>query len=382
MRTVLHPLQPASAGTQRQLRSLHFGDASSGRKAYIQASLHADEVPPMLVAQHLIPALQGLEAAGLIAGEIVLLPMANPVGLSQEMQGTLCGRFDLATGINFNRNYQHLTAALIPLLEPVLGADPVQNTARVREACLSLLRARAALPELSEVERLKLTLQTLATDADLVLDLHCDTQAVMHVYVGTPLAEAARPLAQLLGAQALLVSLESGDYPFDETVSRSWWELAQHFGPERPIPLACFAATVELRGEQQVDEGLAQQDALALLQFLRLKGHIAEGPGLDLPPLDLSATPLCEPTPLEGAEPLVAPHSGVLLFFKAPGDEVCAGEQVAEVVDPLTDQRSPLIARYGGRLFARVSRRYVSAGMRVCKVAGSHAFRSGKLLSL
>ncbi|MFY7866729.1 succinylglutamate desuccinylase/aspartoacylase family protein [Roseateles sp.] len=382
MRTKLHALQPASAPIQRQLRSLHFGRASSGRKAYIQASLHADEVPPMLVAQHLITMLRQIDAAGLIEGEIVLVPMANPIGLSQEMQGSLCGRFDLATGINFNRHYQHLSAALIPLLEPVLSADPVHNTVRVREASLSLLNERAASPTLTETERLKLTLQILATDADLVLDLHCDTQAVMHVYTGTPLAEAARPLAQLLGAQALLVALDSGDQPFDETVSRSWWELAAHFGPERPIPLACFAATVELRGEQQVDDGLARDDALALLQFLRLKGHLAEGPALPLPALDLASRPLCEPTPLEGVEPMVAPHHGILLFFKSPGDEVSAGEKVAEVVDPLTDQRTPLCARFAGRLFARVSRRYVSAGMRVCKVAGQQAFRSGKLLSL
>ena len=84
----------------------------------------------------------------------------------------------------------------------------------------------AAQPALTETDQLKQKLQTLAMDADLVLDLHCDTQAVMHVYTGTPLAEAARPLGALLGAQALLVSEESGDDPFDEPVSRSWWELA------------------------------------------------------------------------------------------------------------------------------------------------------------
>lgn len=379
MRTVLHALQPASAGTQRQLRSLHFGAAQSGRKAYIQASLHADEVPPMLVAQHLRVALAEIEQAGLIDGEIVLVPMANPIGLSQELQGAPCGRFDLRTGINFNRNYQHLTAALKPALEPLLGSDAVQNTQHIRRAALALL---AAQPALTETDQLKLKLQTLAMDADLVLDLHCDTQAVMHVYTGTPLAEAARPLSALLGAQALLVSEESGDDPFDETVSRIWWELAAHFGPARPVPLACFAATVELRGELQVDDRLAHQDATALLQFLRLRGHIAEGPALNLPALTLPSAGLCEATPLEGVEPIVAPHNGVLIFFKAPGDDVAAGEKVAEVLDPMSDLRTPLIASRGGRMFARVSRRYATAGMRVCKVAGTQAFRSGKLLSL
>jgi predicted deacylase len=373
----LHPLTPASAGTARHLRSLHFGRAESGRKAYIQASLHADEVPPMLVAQALHQRLLALEAAGLIVGEIVLLPMANPIGLSQETQGVLCGRFDMATGLNFNRHYRLLTAELIPLLEPLLGSDPQQNTRLIRAACLSLLTAKPAQTQ-TECERLKQILQTLAMDADIVLDLHCDTQAVMHVYTGKPLAEAAKPLARLLGAQALLLSMASGDDPFDETVARVWWELAEHFGPKRPVPLACFAATVELRGELQVEPALAAQDARALLEFLRLSGHI-DGPA----DTDLAAlAALCEPTPLEGVEPITALHNGILVFCKAPGDWVNVGEAVAEVIDPLTDQRSTLCATVSGRFFARVSRRYATAGMRVCKIAGAHSFRSGKLLSL
>jgi predicted deacylase len=375
MQTHLHPLTLASAGTARHLRSLHFGRFESGRKVYIQASLHADEVPPMLVAQALRERLQVLEAAGLIGGEIVLVPMANPIGLSQDMQGVLCGRFDLATGINFNRNYLHLTAELIPLLEPLLGNDGAENTRLIRAACRQLL---AAKPVLTETERLKQTLQTLAMDADIVLDLHCDTQAVMHVYTGTPLLEAARPLARLLGAQALLLSMASGDDPFDETVARIWWELAERFGPERPVPLACFAATVELRGELQVDPVLAEQDARALLEFLHQAGHI-DGPA-DIEFGAIAAA--CEPTPLEGVEPITAPHNGILVFCKAVGESVTAGEVVAEVIDPLTDQRSALRASVSGLLFARVSRRYASAGMRVCKVAGHVPYRSGKLLSL
>ncbi len=382
MQTQLHPLTLASAGTARQLRSLHFGRCETGRKAYIQASLHADEVPPMLVAQALRERLSAMEAAGLIGGEIVLVPMANPIGLSQEMQGVLCGRFDMATGINFNRNYRHLTAELIPLLEPLLGADAIENRRLIRSTCLELLVDGPAAQTHTETERLKQILQTLAMDADIVLDLHCDNQAVMHVYTGTPLAEAARPLARLLGAQALLLSMASGDDPFDETVARVWWELAAHFGPHRPVPLACFAATVELRGELQVEPEMADQDARALLEFLRQAGHIdghLEGPA----EAEFAAlAPLCEATPLEGVEPVTAPHNGILVFCKAPGDMVSAGEAVAEVIDPLTDQRSMLYATVSGRLFARVSRRYASAGTRVCKVAGAQAFRSGKLLSL
>jgi len=101
----------------------------------------------------------------------------------------------------------------------------------------------------------------------------------------------------------------------------------------------------------------------------------------DRPPAPLQG-PACPATALEAVEPIVAPHNGLLVFLKAPGDRVEAGEAVAELIDPLSEQRSWLRASAAGLLFARVSRRYASAGMRVCKVAGTQAFRSGKLLSM
>lgn len=371
MRTLIHDLPAASAGTTRRVRSLHFGRGESGRKAYLQASLHADEVPPMLVAQALIERLQTLEAADAIAGEIVLVPLANPIGLAQDLQGSALGRFDLATGVNFNRQFKHLTAALMPLVEPRLGPDRAANTRVIRDCCAQLLDAWQPS---SETEALKRLLQRLAMDADLVLDLHCDNQAVMHVYTGSPQTAAFAPLAAYLGAQALLFADVSGDEPFDESVSRIWWELAAKFGGRFPVdPYGCLAATVELRGEAEVCHELAEHDADALVAFLQHTGHVDGTP----PPQPRA----CEPTPLEGVEPVTAPTGGIIVFAKAPGDWVEAGELVAQLIDPLTDACTALHARASGRCFARTARRYASRGMRLMKIAGATAYRSGKLLS-
>ncbi len=371
MRTQLHDLPTASAATSRRLRSLHFGAGASGRKAYLHAALHADEVPPLLVAQALIERLGRLEAAGAIAGEIVLVPMANPIGLAQDLQGSAFGRFDLATGINFNRDYRYLTPALIPALEGRLGPDAAANTVTIRAACRELL---AAWQPTSETDALKKLLQSLAMDADLVLDLHCDNQAVMHVYTGTALVDQVAPLAAYLGAQALLVCEVAGGDPFDESVTRIWWELAAHFGARFPIGNACVGATVELRGETEVSHALATQDADALVAYLQQQGHIAGAP----PPLPA----VCPATPLEGVEPVTAPVSGIVVFAVQPGDWVEAGQLVAELIDPFTDARTALHATVTGRCFARSARRYATRGMRLCKIAGATAFRTGNLLSL
>ena len=98
-----HPLLSPTPGTTRELISLHYGPTDTGRKVMIQASLHADEVPGLLVAHHLRHRLAAFEAQGMLQGEIVLVPFANPVGLSQWVLASDEGRLDLASGENFNR---------------------------------------------------------------------------------------------------------------------------------------------------------------------------------------------------------------------------------------------------------------------------------------
>jgi predicted deacylase len=369
-----HPIATEDNVASFQLTSWRFGAsgnrAGAGKKVYIQASLHADEVPAMLVAHVLRRELERLESEGRIRGEIILVPAANPIGLSQTIQGTPFGRYDLATGINFNRSYKHVAAELKTSLAGKLGPDADANVALIRA------HARRSIAEWkteSPTQDLKKTLLSMAIDADIMLDLHCDNEAVLHLYTGTPLADQVRPLAALMGAHATLLARESGGEPFDEACSRLWWDLAAHFGPDTPIPMACIGVTVELRGEMDVRYDLAEQDARALLQYLAHQDVIEMECG-PLPAL------LAEPTPLEGVTPLAAPHSGVLVFLKRLGERVRAGEAVADIVNPVSGQVTTLHAPQDGVLFASTAHRHLLRGMHVCKIAGSSLCRTGNLL--
>jgi predicted deacylase len=371
MHTRTHPIATETSVATYQLTSCHFGSAGSGKKVYIQAALHADEIPAMLVAHCLRRELERLDAEGRIRGEIILVPAANPIGLSQVVQGTPFGRFDLGTGVNFNRSFLHVADELKESLAGRLGRDAADNVAAIRaEARAAIARWEPGDP----TSVLKKTLLSMAIDADIVLDLHCDNEALLHVYTGTVLAGKVEPLAALLGARALLLSDVSGGAPFDEACSRLWWDLAAHFGPGTPIPPACAAITVELRGEMDVRYDYAQQDAQALLQYLAHEGL------LDIPLATLPAA-LCAPTPLEGVEPLHAPQSGVLVFLKALGEEVKAGEAVADIVNPVSGETATVCASRDGLLFASTAHRHLLRGMHVCKIAGATPFRSGSLLS-
>jgi predicted deacylase len=370
MHAQTHTIAAEAGVAAYQLTSYHYGRAG-GKKAYIQAALHADEVPAMLVAHILRRELERLDAEGRVHGDVILVPAANPIGLSQVVQGMPFGRFDLGSGMNFNRAFRLVVDELKTVLAGRLGPDANANVAAIRSAARD---AVAGWQPLDHVETLKKTLLSMAIDADIVLDLHCDNEAMLHVYTGTQLAQQVKPLAALLGARALLLSNASGGAPFDEACGDLWWELAAHFGDAVPIPPACAAITVELRGERDVRYELAERDAQALLQYLAHEGI------LELPLAPLPA-PLCEASPLAGVERLDAPQSGVLVFLKTLGEQVAAGDAVADVVNPVTGHTATLRASRDGLLFASTAHRHLLRGMHICKIAGTTPFRSGSLLS-
>jgi predicted deacylase len=272
--------------------------------------------------------------------------------------------------VNFNRGYPDLAALVKDSIETKLGADVTCNTEVIRQ---SFLTALDGLTALSTTQDLKHTLMKLAVDADIVLDLHCDTDAVLHLYGMDAQTDWLEELGCLMGAQAILTSHVAGDSPFDESCALPWLTLKTLF-PQHPIPLACFGATVELRGERDTDVGLAALDADAILKFLAMRGVLTSQP-FPMP------APLCSATPLSGSEPLIAPHAGVIVFHRAPGETVRAGTTIADVFDPATGQTTPVRCLSDGVLSARASHRWATPGKRLGKVAGRTLHRSGSLLS-
>lgn len=363
-------LVSATPGHRHSLTVLRFGQAGRGPKAMIQAALHADEVPALLVAQKLRVLLAELEAQGHMCGEVILVPYANPLGLAQLLLGQHQGRFDLRDGANFNRHLPDLSETVKLAVQGQLGSDAATNTALVRVA---LAQAAAALKAQDPVSDLKNRLLQLAADSDIVLDLHCDSEAVVHLYALTPQADLALELGALIGARAVLLATESGDSPFDEACSRPWLQLQAHF-PDHPLPLGCFSTTIELRGEADTDHGLALQDAQGIVEFLRRRGLVAGTPA----PLPLAR---CQPTPLSASETITAPRAGVVVFHVAPGSEVQAGTLIADLVDVDSGATEALCAQSAGVLYARVATRWATPGTRLAKIAGTTLLRTGKLLS-
>ena len=319
------PLLPGHIGASRSLKVIRYGRAGARPKAYIQASLHADEIPPMLVQHHLIRLLDESDRAGRIRGEVIVVPVANPAGVTQVLHGALLGRFDLPSGANANRNWPDLYDGLPDRVRPLLTQDAQENTALVRAAMADTL---SQIKPNSEMGSLRLALARLAFDADIVLDLHCDMEAVLHLFMHSALSPAGTDLAAEIGSQATMLAEIAGNGTFEHAFSAPWIKLADELQSSFPLALACFAATVEYRGSVDVDDSFARPDAEALFRFLRRRGLI-KGEALPLPPL------VSAPRSAACCDTIRSPVAGIIAYKVSLGDSVSKGQTIAELVDPL-----------------------------------------------
>lgn len=425
-----HPLLSASLGTQREIISFHFAEDNE-RQVYIQAALHGDELPGMAVAWFLKQRLQALESAGQLKAAFTLVPVANPLALGQHWHGTHLGRFHTLSGQDFNRRFPSLGATLAAGLAESLTQSETQNKSLIREAIDR--HYRDTVPK-TELDAQRHTLMRMASQADLMIDLHCDWEAVPHLYTTPHAWPDIEPLARWLGSEVQLLAQISGGEPFDEACCEPWLTLAERFGKDYPMPRGLLPVTLELRGVRDVSPEQAEKDAEAIISALQEGGYIsysepaisvevaapviggdelvpANGGGDDVVaindgPIGLTVPDVAEapgesgvikerhsegatetspalknpPTPLAGCEYIHSPVSGLILHRKPLGAKIRPGEVVAEIVDPITDQITPLVAEHGGILYARHWAKFATAGMLVVRLAGENAGRKGELL--
>jgi predicted deacylase len=370
------PLPPVSPGTQRQLTVHRYGTPGARPKAYLQASVHADETPGMLVQHHLTTLLDAADRAGRIRGEIVLVPLANPVGLGQWVNHHMVGRYEMGGAGNFNRNWPDLFAGLQDRVTGRLGSDAATNVGAVRAA---MEEGIAEMRPTTELSALRVQICRLAYDADFVFDLHCDDDALMHLFIIPQHWPDAADLSAELGSRATMLAEDSGGRSFDESFSTPWTRLAAAVGTATPVPAACLAATIEHRGQADATDEYASADANALFRFFQRRGLIDGDPG----PLP---TALCDATPLDACDILRSPIAGIVTYRRPLGAWIAKGEIVADIVDPLASDplkaRTPIAASTEGTLLSRRAHKMVRPGDSVAKVAGKTplAYRTGLLL--
>lgn len=333
-------------GLEWRLPVFRFRGTKPGAPAtYLQAALHANELPGTALLHFLVEKLRQAESEGRILGDITVVPQANPIGAAQLHFGELQGRFDLGTRTNFNRDF--------PLI--ALGERPGLTDDLDRH---------------SAVDRLKRHLLSMALGADLVLDLHCDDEGLQYAYIDAAFWPEAADLAAALDMQAVFLS-DGESSAFEEAVAHAWRH--ERAGERKASLPGRLSVTVELRGTRDVYPEMARKDAEGLYRFLAGRGVIAA----ERQPLSAFGGVVA---PLDNVEMIRAPEAGAILFHKDVGERVKAGELLATVIarpgraDGAIEIRSP----QDGLIVTRASTRFARRRADLMKIAGatpSHAAR-------
>jgi uncharacterized protein len=353
------PLPDLSPGTRMMLREYTFGPQEAEHSIYLQAALHAGEVPGLLVIQHLLTRLESLESDRALTGRVTVMTWANPVGMQQFVGGTLTGRFDCAGSGNFDRRFPDIGSEVVRRFGA--GNGPTHHD----DAKYRLMEmARPAEQGSDPVEYLKKILLWRAFAHDMVLDLHCDKTAVMHVYGNWTHEQRTVTLSRCLNAPVLLLEDSAGGGTFDQAFHDAWSALRQ-------CGLQCgsrqgFAAVVELRGQRDVSDTFATCDADALVDFLRIEGFVGDGrQSVQHEPPAISA--------LEAVDHLKAMRTGIVTWCVPVGTFVARGAEIGVITD-LTDgqaeSRTVVRSSIDGVLVARMHVHFVLAGQRIAMIAG------------
>jgi predicted deacylase len=363
-------------GRSTELNYFRIGPAGAAKKVYLQAALHADEQPGILILHHLLQLLRDADAAGELNAQFVLFPMVNPLGMGDIEFGQHQGRYNRSSGINHNRDWPVLHDALGPGLVAKLGADAAENVLLIRDA----LREWAEnLPQVTAFEQWRQCVISEACDADYVFDVHCDDDSLVHIFSVPQQAENMQQLANWTGAAATMLAEDSGGSSFDEVWPAVWLQLAAEC-PDKPVPLPVVTCTLEYRGQHDTFDNLNRQDALNLYGYFQEQDLIGGEPRGQK-----GAVPA--PTDLRATEYLRAPHAGLLAYCVELGDRVEKGDRIADLIqldgDGAFVARTPLLAGTSGQVISRKVTKYVWANANVSKIVGSEILesRSGNLLS-
>ncbi|TIM22248.1 MAG: succinylglutamate desuccinylase/aspartoacylase family protein, partial [Mesorhizobium sp.] len=309
------------------------GSDKAAPSAYLQAALHAGELPGVVAIDALMPMLERAGAEGRIKGNITVVPQANPIGRAQYHFGEHQGRFHLGTRTNFNRGFPLLAAPDTTLLP-----DTTLGTAD---------------------QRLKTRLLQLSIGHDIVLDLHCDDEGLAYLYVHTSLWPEMADCAAAMGVDAVVLWDEDTDGTFEGASITPYLNV--------PADVARFdrrvATTVEYRGMLDVDGALAASDAEGLYRLLVARGVIVDqalpAPGSLAGPNSFTGIV----APLENIDMMPAPRAGAILYDVKPGDRVEKGALLASIVHAPGEAggRTQVFAPQAGIILTRRSRRIIRA---------------------
>ncbi|WP_394131572.1 succinylglutamate desuccinylase/aspartoacylase family protein [Shewanella maritima] len=298
------------------------GESCEAPSVYIQANVHGAEVQGNAVIYQLMQMLEGYD----IVGDIKLIPLANPLGINQKSGEFTLGRFDPITGVNWNREYYDHDVDIADWYQQHQHLDNQALIASFKSLLLASCQARLNNAwGISTGHRLAVTLQSMAHQADIVLDLHTGPKSCKHLYC----PEYDMAAAKFFSIPYTLVIPKEFGGAMDEAAFCPWWQLAdvakqsgRALALDHGVPVSAF--TLELASQERIDLADAKEDALGILAYLSHRGVIKN----KVQPADMPRYGCY----LAHYRKFYAPQSGMVEYTAKLGEPLVAGEPLVHLL--------------------------------------------------
>jgi predicted deacylase len=298
-------------------------------KVYIQSAVHAAEMQGSAVIFKLIEQLKQLT----LHAEFTLVPNCNPFGRTQRAGEYLQGRYDATTGNNWNRFYHYDPSDVVEFVETLteqqISLIESGSESELVLAFKSFLKYKFGLKldqswGVNTAQFLNTSLQELAVDADIVLDLHTGPASTHHIYSPEFLTQSAHAF----NFENIISIPTTFAGALDEASFTPWVYLAELL-KQKGITLnyKVNAFTIELGSQENICLTQAQSDSGGILNYLQANNLIDGFVGVT--PVEVTTTLL------KNYKTLFSKHAGMVEYLAKPGDKVEKGQVIARVLNSL-----------------------------------------------
>ena len=319
-----------ASGRHLNVPIYEISSGMDGPHVYIQSSIHGSEVQGNVVIYHLIQALKNI----LVRGKITLVPNCNPVGTNIKAGEYTLGRFDPVNGTNWNRGYYYDEQSVIEFANNVSETDDISDIRNAFKAhTLNKIIEKKQQPwGLGLAQQLNLTLQSISSQADIVLDLHNGPVSSRHIYIPEYLAHQA---VQFSIPHTILIPNQFAG-ALDEASFCPWWTLSERLGARfgRDYDFNVEAYTLEMGSQEIIDFKDGEKDACSILAYLQHKDAIATN---TYQPQKMKRLGVY----LKDYKTLFTDFGGMVEYSAQPGQLIKKGETLAKVlnIDDLDNQQ-------------------------------------------
>ena len=362
------PIKQLATGDTLSINVIEITGSKPGPVTYIQSSMHGAEIQGNYVIEKLIHLLEQTP----IQGKMILVPMANPYGLIQKSGPYTQGRFNPVTGNNYNRNYTELFKSeeskidLEKFITETTDEElPSAFNGYIKSTIDQLIESKKPYG-LSDDFFLNITLQRLAAEANICLDLHTGPVACEYLYAPNSLKDE---VINDFPFEFTILIPEKFAGAMDEAFFMNFVEANKILTKLRRPSLFYSAYTVELASEEVIDHR-SEVFLGKIISFLAQKGMFPQGP-LKMP------TEGNQPTKklfhLDSYKTYYAKTGGLIEYKIQPGEKFKKNDLLGRIHSPTKNHRAfetiDITAISDGFLINHQNSGVVHEGMELFQVA-------------